>query len=167
MNYKYTPTSKAELKKAINKEIDIQGTKADLNCIDTSLVTDMSYMFFHTKFNGDISGWDVSNVTDMGFMFKSSVFNGDISEWNVSGVTKMDSMFNESKFNGDISKWDVSRVVDMCCMFFASEFNNNISNWDVSVNCNIEGMYDNCKIKPYFKHNYVDLGKNIDINDLY
>ena len=29
----------------------------------------MSYMFWNSKFNGDISSWDVSNVTDIRRMF--------------------------------------------------------------------------------------------------
>ena len=49
----------------------------DLQFICTSKVTDMSEMFFTSKFNGDISKWDVSNVTDMSGMFYVSEFNGD------------------------------------------------------------------------------------------
>ena len=43
--------------------------------------------------------WDVSNVTDMSFMFCDSEFNGDISNWNVSNVTDMSYMFCDSEFN--------------------------------------------------------------------
>lgn len=39
----------------------------------------MSYMFYASKFTGDISQWDVGNVTAMREMFYGSVFNGDIS----------------------------------------------------------------------------------------
>ena len=61
-------------------------------------------------FNGDISQWDVSNVTDMSGMFWWSKFKGDISRWNVSNVTDMSLMFCYSKFDGDISQWIVSNV---------------------------------------------------------
>ena len=76
MVYKYRPKTKEELVEAIKKEIyEIQRTKnkpnwqADLNCIDTSLITDMSDLFSKeyglNKFNGDISKWNVSNVENM------------------------------------------------------------------------------------------------------
>src|SRR5574344_1890217 len=98
------PKTKDELKTLINKTIEEQGTACNLNFIDTSLITDMSKMFFNSLFNGDISSWDVSNVTNMGYMFShSKKFNGNISSWDVSNVTDMGSMFYNSKFNSDIS----------------------------------------------------------------
>ncbi|MCQ2188332.1 MAG: DUF285 domain-containing protein [Paludibacteraceae bacterium] len=132
MEYKYRPKTKKTLLKAIDKEIKLQGDTADLNCIDTSAITDMSLLFYDTKFNGDISQWDVSNVTNMWLMFFKSQFNGNISQWDVSNVSNMGYMFAESKFNGNISKWNVSKVTNMFCMFSSSQFNGDISNWDVS-----------------------------------
>lgn len=115
--YKYFPKTTEELKEAINAEIAIQGDSADLNCINTSKITDMSFMFSHSQFNGDISKWNVSNVTNMSEMFANSPFNGNISNWDVSNVTNMSRLFNHSQFNGDISKWNVSNVTDMAFMF--------------------------------------------------
>jgi len=145
MRYKYKPKTKSGLIKAIKKEIyEVQGTpdnpnwNADLNCIDTGLITDMSglfsdyqYRYKLDKFNGDISKWNVSNVEDMSEMFSGSLFNEDISNWDVSNVQNMSSMFRKSKFNRDISKWDVSNVENMELMFCCSNFNQNISNWNI------------------------------------
>ena len=108
----------------------------------TTKVTDMSYMFIKSQFNGDISNWDVSNVTNMESMFKESEFNGDISKWDVSNVTNMSRMFSDSKFNGDISSWDVSNVTNMSSLFNNYYFNGDISSWDVSNVTNMSGMFN-------------------------
>ncbi len=134
----WKPENKEQLDKVINKAIRVYGNKVNLNWIDVSEITDMSYMFWKSEFNGDISKWDVSNITDMHRMFEDSEFNGDISQWNVSNVTDMESMFCESEFNGDISEWNVSNVTDMRAMFQKSKFNGDISQWDVS---NVTNMY--------------------------
>ena len=49
------PTRKSELKAIIRQRIEEYGPKCDLNDIDVSRVTDMSDLFFSSKFNGDIS----------------------------------------------------------------------------------------------------------------
>ena len=74
------PKNKVELMKIIKDTIKEQGNNCDLNFIDTSLIKDMSYLFYNTKFNGDISQWDVSNVKDMDHMLGGTPFNGDISK---------------------------------------------------------------------------------------
>ena len=135
--FKIQPKTKEELKQVIEDTIKEKGNNCDLNFIDTSLITDMSYLFQHSNFNGDISKWNVSNVKTMEFMFCGSKFNGDISDWDVSNVKDMYAMFCGSSFNGDISKWNVSNVEGMNYMFYDSNFNRNISKWDVS---NVEDM---------------------------
>ena len=140
MKYKYKPKTKEELIEAIEKEIyEVQGTpdnpnwQADLNCIDTSLITNMSKLFSSqielNNFNGNISEWDVSNVTNMDTMFYGSKFNQDISKWNVSNVKNMASMFEYSRFNQDISNWNIKNVEYTENMFEQSAFNKDIGNW--------------------------------------
>ena len=99
------PKNKVELKKIIEETIKEQGFNCDLNFIDTSLIKDMSYLFYNTEFNGDISKWDVSNVKDMSCMFEFSRFNKDISKWNVSNVRKIRGMFNYSSLEGNEPDW--------------------------------------------------------------
>ena len=139
------PTRKSELKAIIRHRIEEYGPKCDLNDIDVSRVTDMSDLFFSSKFSGDISQWSVSHVRNMNGMFYNSQFNGDISKWDVHNVESMFNMFNESKFNGDISGWDVSSVETMSGMFANSEFNGDISKWNVRRVKDMRGMFHNSK----------------------
>ena len=150
----YQPKDKDELIKAIKACLDAK--IYDLNCIDTSKITDMSHLFdmsfSYTSFNLlkkyknhltkiDISKWDTSNVEDMSFMFYCSDFNGDISKWNVSNVKDMNNMFAYSKFNKDISKWNVSKVTNMNSMFYYSQFNGDVSKWNISKDTSTNNMF--------------------------
>ena len=85
--YNYHPKTKDELENIIKRRIKSEGSKCNLNDIDTSNIIDMSDLFIASGFNGDISGWNVSNVKNMDNMFAYSKFNGDISNWDVSNVT--------------------------------------------------------------------------------
>ena len=147
----YKVQSKDILISIIEKYIKIFGDNCNLNWIDVSNVTDMSYMFYDSNFNGDISQWNVSNVTVMCEMFYASKFTGDISQWNVSNVTDMPCMFMFSKFNGNISQWNVSNVINMTSMFYDSNFNGDISNWDVSNVTDKYKMFFRCPIKSKYK----------------
>ena len=43
----------------------------------------MSYLFFSSKFNGDISGWDVSNVMNKEYMFKNAPIENNPPKWYI------------------------------------------------------------------------------------
>ena len=91
---KYHPKTKEELQEIIAQRIIEEGNEVDLNDIDVSEITDMSYLFEDLNFNGDISNWNVSNVTDMWGMFaRCEKFNQDISKWDVSKVKCMSFIF--------------------------------------------------------------------------
>ena len=139
------PDNREELEDLISQRIDQYGSKCNLNDIDVSGITDMSFLFCDMTFDGDISKWDVSRVKNMSSMFAGSTFNGDLSKWDVSKVENMNSMFSYSRFNSDISKWDVSRVKNMISMFYDSKFTGDISGWDVS---SVKRMHNMFKDSP-------------------
>ena len=57
------PINRNQLKTIIDITISKLGNECNLNFIDNSLITDMSGLFQHSTFNGDISKWNVGNVT--------------------------------------------------------------------------------------------------------
>ena len=150
--YEFFPENRNELIEIITNQIDKFGYDCDLNNIDVSHISDMSWLFAKSedygykdfyKFCGDISKWDVSNVYYMNSMFRGNEsFNGDISKWNVSNVKDMSIMFRKTTFNGDISKWNVSNVRTMYSMFSFSNFDGDISNWNVGKVITMEDMFD-------------------------
>jgi len=109
-------TSKRELQKIIIDAIKENGSNCDLNWIDVSGVTDMSFLFNFT---------DYLDYPEARRFISQHPFNCDISNWDVSNVKTMEGMFcGCTEFNQDISNWDVSNVVIMEQMFvFAKKFN--------------------------------------------
>ena len=88
IEYKYFPKTKKELRNIIEQRIEQEGNKVDLDDINVSKITDMSFLFSELlDFNGNVSNWDVSNVKNMKYMFyECQKFNQDISKWDVSNV---------------------------------------------------------------------------------
>ena len=81
------------------KKYIVQGDEKAIECLDTSIITDMISLLSGNQYYGDER-------------FQS--FNKDLSCWDVSKVTDMDQMFfYASSFNNDLSSWDVSSVTDM------------------------------------------------------
>ncbi len=154
--YKYFPKTKEELVEIIKAEVERKGWNCNLNHIDTSRITDMSYLFSSNrysgydleKFNGDISRWNVSNVKYMRCMFLGAEsFNQPIGDWDVSNVKDMRSMFHDAEsFNQPIGDWNVSKVTNMQEMFDGAEsFNQPIGDWDISNVTDMSWMFYEAK----------------------
>lgn len=93
-----------------------------LGLLNTSQVTDMSYMF-----QGDVSltsldvgNWDVSHVQNFQNMFfgTQKVTILDVSKWNTGSATNMIQMFDSAGVRTlDLSKWNMTKVINNRSMF--------------------------------------------------
>ena len=125
---------------------------------DTSLVTDMSYVFAtcnaeswcggvvfnSSSFNENITGWDTSKVTDMSYMFRETTpFDQPIGSWDTSKVTDMTAMFyGAAAFNQPIGSWDTSQVTDMGGLFmYTMNFDQPIGSWNTSKVTTMNSMF--------------------------
>ena len=135
----------------------------EISNINTSSVTNMSFMFNNTGYNADtfeldISNWNTSNVTDMGFMFNGAGYNADtfeldLSNFDVSNVTTMYCMLYKAGYKattwsiGDISGWDVSKVTQTHMLLADTGHNatvwnvGDLSNWNVSSVIDMAWMF--------------------------
>ena len=100
----------------------------DLSALNTSSVTDMSYMFYGSDYLSiDLSKLNTSKVKNMSGMFKSckKLDSPDLSNFDTSNVTDMSEMFMDSYnwvwgtgiYELDLSSFDTSKVTDMSGMF--------------------------------------------------
>ena len=120
VKYHYYPKDKKDLKFLIKQLLEERGKDADLNDIDVSNITDMSWIFEHLDpHNIDISNWDVSNVENMeGMFYGCKNFTSDLSNWNVKNIENMLHMFYGCEnFNSNLSDWKVINVENMREMF--------------------------------------------------
>lgn len=143
---KYKPKNKAELSKLVSNH------KITLGDIDTSLITDMSYIFnYEEASNRDFSGiesWDVSNVTNMKRMFAHCLnFNENINFWDVSKVKDAEGMFfGCESFNQPLDRWDVSSLEIAREMFgYCICFNQPLDMWNVENLTNVYSMFEYCE----------------------
>lgn len=104
----------------VKNELDKQGPNADLNYVDVSEVTDMSFLFCGRMLNSNCLGLSYDDI------------NPDVTYWDVSKVENMKCMFYYLKnFNRNISEWNVNKVKDMSYMFYkCKKFYQNLYDWE-------------------------------------
>lgn len=115
----YRPKNRSVLKRLMDVLIGRRGNEGDFNDVNTSLITDMSFLFIDSEFNGDISGWKFPKVIDMSNMFENATaFNQPIGGWKFPKAKFMGSMFRDAAaFDQDISGWNIGKVLSTTEMF--------------------------------------------------
>ena len=129
------------------------GNKVIYDNLDTSAMTDTSYLFRTATYNNnvDVSNMNFSNVTDMSYMFQSCQSNSIIvGNVDTSKVTNMSFMFDgcNKVADLDLSGIDVSKVTTMAYMFNSCSVltNLNLSGWNTDSLTNMQYMFQNCQV---------------------
>jgi len=143
--YKYHPKDRKELKLIIDKELENQqgfDIIVDLNMIDVSKITDLSYIFSTLDYNTkiDVSEWDVSKVNSFkGLFVELEEFDCDLSNWDVSNGRNFQTMFrNCTNFTGKgLENWNMSKADNIQFIF----------TYDHNLNFDYESWFDKLKNK--------------------
>ncbi|MBZ7977772.1 BspA family leucine-rich repeat surface protein [Campylobacter sp. RM12654] len=138
---KYKPTTKEELQELVRDE------SIHLGDIDTSLITDMSELFYWSDrkdFSG-INEWDTSNVTDMSGMFNDCRNFNQALTFDTSNVTNMNNMFSGCENFNQSLDFNTLKVKDMSSMFFKCESFNKSVSFNTKKVINFEQMFYGCK----------------------
>lgn len=125
----------------------------DLRALDTSHVTDMSYMFYYC---GNLKTltfgeqFDTSNVTNMTEMFSANpaLEQLDLTKFNTSKVTSLQNMFYACRAlkSLNLSSFDTSKVTTMQGLFVDCQGleSVDISSFDTSQVTNMKAMFKTC-----------------------
>lgn len=160
---KYHPKNTKELFKLV------RDSNINLGDIDTSKITDMSYLFAELKqdecddakknYNDKVKNFKENlniNLDEAKSMinnllesckYKPRLNFGGIEIWNVSNVRNMSGMFDGADtFNKPLNFWNVSNVRNMNGMFYgAVAFNRPLDSWDTSKVVNMAYMFAGAK----------------------
>ena len=123
-----------------------------LENLNTSRVTDMSYMFYNCCSLGsiDLTGLNTSSVTDMTCMFGQcfTLTYADLSGLNTSNVTTMASMFYRclSLTSVNLSSLNTPKLTDMSSMFneCSSLSTLNLGSFNTQRVTTMNGLFKDC-----------------------
>ena len=146
---------------------------ADINLelLDTSRVTDMSYMFgfCNVLTSLNLGKLDTSKVANMGYMFYSckKLTDLNLSSFDTSKVANMGYMFYscEKLTDLNLSSFDTSKVTDMSYMFdYCSSLTTlNLSNFNTSNVTSMRHMFNSCSSLILLDVNNFDTSKVTDM----
>ena len=147
---KYAPTSLRNF----FKNCKALETISNLENLNTTKVTDMSYMFngCNNLSSLDLSYFNTTNVTDMSGMFynckKLSLL--DLTNFNTAKVTNMSYMFNgcSALTSLDLTKFNTANVTNMSGMFYNCQdlSSLNLSKFNTENVTKMYSMFNGCPV---------------------
>ena len=153
----------------------IQKTITSVEYLDTSNITNMSFMFgYCTALTSlDVSNFNTSKVTDMSGMFCycTALTSLDVSNFDTSNVTNMSGMFYycTALTSLDVSNFNTSKVTDMGGMFcYCTALTSlDLSNFDVSKVTNMNSMFNYCTALTSLDVNNFNTSKVTNMNSMF
>ena len=115
-----------------------------LDGVDTSDVTDMSYMFSNNNALTSVPLFDTSNVTNMTNMFNGCSKLTTVPLFNTSNVKNMSNMFSGCYALASVPLFDTSNVTDMSYMFSNNNALASVPLFDTSNVKNMNYMFNGC-----------------------
>ena len=115
-----------------------------ISALDTSNVTNMSYMFYQCSNLTSIPQLDTSNVTNMERMFRSCTNLTSIPQLNTSKVTNMSALFSYCSNLTSIPQLDTSNVTYMGTMFSSCGKLESIPQLNTSKVGDMQEMFMDC-----------------------
>lgn len=128
-------------------------TAVNFSNFDTSIVTDMGYMFRGcTKLTEvkNITSWNTERVKTMRYLFYgcSSLTSLDLSRWNTAKVENLEGVFyNCSGLTSlDVSSWNISAVTNIGVAFYncASLTSLDVSEWNTENVTTMRSLFHGC-----------------------
>ncbi len=146
-----------------------------LENLNTSDVTDMSYMFNNCNklVSLNVGDFDTSKVTDMSYMFNncSKLTSLNVGSFDTSNVTYISYMFNKcsSLATLDVSNFDTSKVTNMSGMFNdCSKLSLlNVGGFNTGNVTNMNGMFNGCSSLTTLDVSGFDTSKVIDMSSMF
>ena len=124
-----------------------------LECLNTSEVKDMGYMFSDCKAltSLDLKNFNTQNVTKMNYMFYNcwALTSLDLKNFDTQNVTDMNSMFYNCRTLAslDLKNFNTQNVTDMNSMFAycLALTSLDLKNFNTQNVTNMEGLFANCE----------------------
>ena len=141
------------------KYLSIYDTDPDL--IPSNLNYGCTYQY-RSIFDGHI---DTSNVTDVSYLFQGCTILTMISAMNFSSVTNMRSIFNSCELLTSIPQLDTSNVTDFYSCFYGCSSLVSIPQLNTSKATNVSSMFSGCSSLRSIP--LLDFGKVTSISSLF
>ena len=117
----------------------------EISYFDTSNVTNMSYMFCYSQSLKTIPLLNTINVTNMSYMFNYAWSLQTVPLLNTSNVTKMESMFDQCSSLTSIPLFNTAKVTNMYRIFCNCPKLTEIPQFDTSKVLNFSSAFLSCR----------------------